>query len=66
MYNLIRTCKGKDIVFMTDTYAKCQKRMHVLKDSQRKGIRNHHVSYRIEETDEEKKFRKKPIGRIHW
>ncbi len=56
MYNLIETRNGKETVVMTDSFKNVTKRMKTLKDSHRKTK----VSYKIVETTDNVKYRRKP------
>ena len=60
LYDLIQTRKGKETVMMTDELSKVNKRMAALRKSQRTGIKNQKVEYRVQSSEQEAKFKKKP------
>ena len=56
LYDLVRTFRGKEEVFMTDSLAKCKSRKTALLKSQRKGIKGSRVAYEIVLSKETSKF----------
>lgn len=60
LYDLIQIRRGKEIVVMTDEFAKVRSRMKTLRNSHRKGINGEKVTYRIQETTTNEKFSRKP------
>ena len=64
LYNIIRTCRGKDEVVMTDSRSKVNARLKTLRKSHRgkhTGMRGPaKITFRIEESETSEKFSKKP------
>jgi hypothetical protein len=58
LYDLIQKKKGKESLMMTDTLPNVNARMRELRNSQRKGIKNHKVTYSVHPSTGEK-FRRK-------
>lgn len=60
LFNLIRTCRGKDEVIMTDSRTKVNDKLKTLRQSHRgqhSGMGGRaKVSFRIENSEETKKF----------
>lgn len=65
LYDLVQKRRGKEIIYMTDTLAKCKSRMAILKDSQRKGAGGDRVEYTIRPSTKTKTYFKKHKHRSH-
>jgi ribosome assembly protein YihI (activator of Der GTPase) len=64
LYNLIKTCRGKETVVMTDSRKNVNSRLKTLRKSHRgqhSGMRGpQKISFRVEESGGNVKYKKKP------
>lgn len=61
LYDLIKKCRGKETVVMTDQFRKVNDQMKKLRDCQRKGIKGQRVEYLVRPAPEtNEKFKQKP------
>jgi hypothetical protein len=59
LFNLIEKRRGEETIVMTDVFKKVRNRMEQLRKSHRKGIKGDKVSYRICQSSETVKYKKK-------